>query len=87
MLEKIVPSGPDVIDRNSADDSCRAVQRFRGPLDETVDDQGEGFKDQSCGHEGKEGMRYRWGTMALVRRRRKIVERVKAMNSESTSPL
>ena len=55
MLEKIVPSAPDVIDRNSADDSCRAEQRFRGPLDETVDDQGESSKDQSCGHEGKEG--------------------------------
>jgi hypothetical protein len=36
---------------------------------------------------GKRGMRYRWGNVALVRRRRKIVERVKAMNSESASPL
>ena len=56
-------SAPDVIDRNSAYYGRRAVQRFCGSLDETVDDQCEGSKDEGCGQEGIE-----WGAI-LVRGR------------------
>lgn len=54
-------SAPEVIDRNSADDGRRAVHRFGRSLDETVDDQCEGSKDEGCWQEGIE-----WGA-GLVR--------------------
>jgi hypothetical protein len=49
-----VTSAPEVIEGNSTQDGHRAVQRFCGSLDETVDDQCEGSKDEGCGQEGIE---------------------------------
>ena len=50
----IVTPPPEVIERNSAQYGCRAVQRFCRPLDETVEDHGEGSNHKDCGQKGIE---------------------------------